>query len=45
MPSYDNIMLLTEYKRCEISVGDDNVVLYPALCSSLHSAPGHNNLG
>lgn len=45
MPSYDNIMLLTEYHPYEISVNDEDVVLYPALCTSLHSAPGQNNLG
>lgn len=45
MTSYDNIMLLTEYRPYEISVNGEEVVLYPALCTSLHSAPGQNNLG
>jgi DNA repair protein SbcD/Mre11 len=42
---YDNIMLLTDYRPYELSVNDEDVVLYPALCTSLHSAPGENNLG
>lgn len=45
MTSYDNIMLLTEYRPYEITVNGEDVVLYPALCTSLHSAPGQNNLG
>lgn len=45
MTSYDNIMLLTEYRPYPLSVGGEAVVLYPALCTSLHSAPGQNNLG
>ena len=44
MASYDNIKLLTEYRPYEINVNGENVVLYPALCTSLHSAPGQNNL-
>lgn len=44
MASYDNIMLLTEYRPYEITVNGEYVVLYPALCTSLHSAPGQNNL-
>lgn len=44
MQSYDNIMLLTEYKPYSISCGDEDVILYPAHCTSLHSAPGENNL-
>lgn len=43
--SYDNIMLLTEYHPYFLIVGGEEVVLYPALCTSLHSAPGQNNLG
>lgn len=42
---YDNIMLLTEYRPYEVSVNAEEVVLYPALCMSSHSAPGENNLG
>lgn len=41
----DNIMLLTEYRPYELTAGGDDVVLYPALCTSQHSAPGENNLG
>ena len=44
MPSYDNIMLLTEYKPYRVTCGEDEVVLYPALCQSLNSKPGENNL-
>ena len=44
MQSHDNIMLLTEYRPYELTCDDDDVVLYPALCTSLHSAPGQNNL-
>lgn len=45
MTSYDNVMLLTEYRPYEITANSEAVVLYPALCTSLHSAPGQNNLG
>lgn len=45
MSNYDNIMLLTDYKPYKITADGEEVVLYPALCTSLHSAPGHNNLG
>ena len=45
MASYDNIMLLTDYRPYEIDVNGEDVILYPALCTSLHSAPGQNNLG
>ena len=45
MTSYDNIMLLTEYRPYEITANGEDIVLYPALCTSLHSAPGQNNLG
>ena len=41
----DNIMLLSEYRPYELSLNIGDVVLYPALCTSLHSAPGENNLG
>lgn len=44
MASYDNIMLLSEYRPYEIDVNGDRVILYPALCTSLHSTPGQNNL-
>ena len=45
MSTCDNIMLLTDYRPYKLSVNDEDVVLYPALCTSLHSAPGQNNLG
>ncbi len=45
MASHDNIMLLTDYKPYQIDVRGEDVILYPALCTSLHSAPGQNNLG
>lgn len=43
--SCDNIMLLTEYRPYRITVNGKDVALYPALCTSVHSAPGQNNLG
>ena len=45
MKSYDNIMLLTDYRPYELIANGEEVVLYPALCTSLHSAQGQNNLG
>lgn len=42
--SYDNIMLLNKYKPYPVNTGDTDVILYPAHCTSLHSAPGENNL-
>ena len=44
MTDFDNIMLLNEYCPYPLTCGDERVVLYPALCTSLHSAPGENNL-
>lgn len=44
MAYYDNIMLLSDYRPYELTVNGEDVVLYPALCTSLHSAPGQNNL-
>lgn len=41
----DNIMILNQYQPYQITVNDEEVVLYPAFCKSLHSAPGENNLG
>lgn len=41
----DNIMMLTEYCPYDLTIGSAEVTLYPALCTSLHSAPGQNNLG
>ncbi len=45
MTSYDNIMLLTDYRPYNISANGEDVVIHPALCTSLHSASGQNNLG
>lgn len=45
MVNYDNIMLLNEYRPYEIDLEGKAVVLYPALCTSLHSEPWENNLG
>lgn len=45
MTSYDNIMLLTEYKPYSLTANGEEVVIYLALCTSLHSAPMENNLG
>lgn len=43
--SKDNVMLITDFRPYEVKVGEDTVVLYPALCKSLHSESGKNNLG
>lgn len=45
MATHDNIMLLTEYRPYALTANGEDVVLYPALCTSLHSTPGQNNLG
>lgn len=45
MNTADNILVLDRYEPYTVSVEDAQVVLYPAFCSSLHSAPGENNLG
>lgn len=44
LPSYDNIMLLSEDRPYSLVCGEEDVVLYPAVCRSLHSEPGENNL-
>lgn len=44
MKDKDNIMLLTEYRPYTLTVDGEQVVLYPAHCTSVHSAPGENNL-
>lgn len=41
----DNILILNEYRPYHIQTEGGEAVLYPALCTSLHSAPGKNNLG
>jgi len=40
----DNILLLNEERPYHLTVNGDAVILYPALCTSIHSAPGENNL-
>lgn len=45
MTSCDNILLMTEYRPYPLTINGKEVVLYPAHCTSLHSAPGQNNLG
>lgn len=45
METYDNIMLLTDYRPYNVNANGEDVVLYPALCTSMHSAQGKNNLG
>lgn len=45
MAEHDNIMLLNDYRPYEIAVNGEDVELYPAHCTALHSAPGENNLG
>ncbi len=40
----DSIKLLTEYHPYSITAGDEDVVIYPAHCTYLHSEPGRNNL-
>lgn len=41
----DNVLLLTEFAPYCLNLDEERVVLYPALCQSLHSASGENNLG
>lgn len=43
--SCDNILPLTEYRPYELEAEGECVILYPALCTALHSLPGENNLG
>lgn len=43
--SFGNILLLCEYKPYAVSAGDEEVIIYPAFCTSKHSEPGENNLG
>ena len=45
LPDFDNIMVLTDYRPYRLEADGVEVVLYPALCTTLHSAPGQNNLG
>lgn len=44
MASYDNILLLTGYHPYHLTANGEDAILYPAHCTSLHSAPGQNNL-
>lgn len=41
----DNILILSEFRPYDLTIGGEEVTLYPALCTALHSAPGQNNLG
>lgn len=41
----DNILLIKEYRPYGLDVGEEQVVIWPAHCTALHSAPGENNLG
>jgi len=41
----DNIIVLTDFKKYTLNINDEEVVLYPALCQTSHSAAGENNLG
>ncbi len=45
MADLDNIMLMTDYRPYSLTADGRDVILYPALCTGLHSAPGENNLG
>lgn len=45
MDSCSNILLLNKYKPYSFSAGDNEVVVYPAFCTSEHSESGENNLG
>ena len=45
MASYDNILLLKEYRPYPVNVHEEVVMLYPALCTSKHSDAGLNNIG
>ena len=45
MREHDNIMLLSEFRPYELELNGERAVLYPALCTAHHSAPGENNLG
>lgn len=44
LASYDNILLLTEYKPYSLACGESKVIMYPALCQSRNSESGFNNL-
>ncbi|MBQ4562131.1 MAG: metallophosphoesterase [Clostridia bacterium] len=41
----DNILLLNEFRPYTLDADGEEVVLYPALCKSMHSKSGENNLG
>lgn len=45
MAGMDNVLLLSDYKLYALTLKEERVVLYPALCTSLHSLPRQNNLG
>lgn len=41
----DRVVLLREYRPYPMTVNGENVILYPALCTSKHSQAGENHLG
>lgn len=43
--TYDNTLLLTDYRPYPLTISEESVTIYPALCTSLHSEQGQNNLG
>ena len=45
MDKYDNLLLLRQYRPYALNIKEEKVTLYPAHCTTLHSAPGQNNLG
>lgn len=45
LPGYDNIMLLTDYRPYQLTANGEDVIIYPAHCTSKHSAPAQNNIG
>lgn len=45
MAAYDNILLLTAEEPVNLRAGDQDVVLYPAICKTRQSVDGKNNLG
>lgn len=45
LPSYDNVLLLNEYRPYTLELDDKETIIYPAFCMSKHSKPGENNLG
>lgn len=44
MREQDNILLLNEYRPYPLTLNSEEVILYPAHCTSLHSEPEQNHL-